>query len=51
RDTVDWRELALACGYFDQAHFIHEFKEFSSLTPGQYLGLRTAHPRHVRLPA
>jgi len=51
RDTVDWRELALACGYFDQAHFIHEFKEFSSLTPGEYLGLRTAHPRHVRLPA
>jgi AraC-like DNA-binding protein len=51
RDTVDWPELALAFGYFDQAHFIHEFKEFSSLTPGEYLGLRTAHMRHVSIRA
>jgi AraC-like DNA-binding protein len=49
RDTVDWLDLALSCGYFDQAHFIHDFREFSSLTPGQYLGLRTGHLRHVRL--
>ena len=49
RETVDWLDLALSCGYFDQAHFIHDFIEFSSLTPGEYLGLRTAHLRHVRL--
>jgi AraC-like DNA-binding protein len=49
RDTVNWPDLALSCGYFDQAHFIHDFKEFSSLTPCDYLGLRTAHLRHVRV--
>jgi AraC-like DNA-binding protein len=47
RETVDWLDLALSCGYFDQAHFIHDFQEFSSLTPREYLGLRTEHLRHV----
>lgn len=30
-------ELALACGYYDQAHFNHEFSEFTGQTPGQVL--------------
>jgi len=50
RETVDWLDLALSCGYFDQAHFIHDFQEFSSLTPREYLGLRTEHPRHLLVP-
>ena len=28
--------LAYACGYYDQAHMISEFKMFSGMTPGQY---------------
>ena len=47
RDTVDWLDIALSCGYYDQSHFIHEFQEFSSLTPREYLGLRTEHLHHV----
>ncbi|RFS20759.1 AraC family transcriptional regulator [Chitinophaga silvatica] len=26
-------EIALECGYYDQSHFIHDFKEFSGLQP------------------
>lgn len=27
---------ALDCGYYDQAHFIHEFSRFTTMTPGDY---------------
>jgi AraC-like DNA-binding protein len=33
---ADWAELATACGYFDQAHLIHEFVEFSGVAPADY---------------
>jgi AraC-like DNA-binding protein len=28
--------IAYACGYFDQSHFIREFKSFTGLTPSSY---------------
>ena len=46
---VDWSEFAMRFGYFDQAHLIHDFNEFSSLTPTEYLGLRTENVHHVRV--
>jgi AraC-like DNA-binding protein len=48
-DDVDWLDIAMSFGYFDQAHLIHDFREFSGLTPTEYLGLRTEHLRHVRV--
>jgi len=29
RSGVDWGEVCLACGYYDQAHLIKEFQEFA----------------------
>lgn len=34
--TSNWLALALQCGYYDQAHFIKEFKEFSGMNPTSY---------------
>jgi AraC-like DNA-binding protein len=30
-------QLALQCGYFDQAHFIKEFRAFTGKTPSEYM--------------
>jgi AraC-like DNA-binding protein len=30
-------ETALSCGYFDQAHFNHEFRQFAGMKPGELL--------------
>jgi AraC-like DNA-binding protein len=44
---LDWSSIALECSYFDQAHFIHDFRAFSGLTPTAYAqqrhGLYTNH--------
>jgi AraC-like DNA-binding protein len=34
--TVDWVALALELGYFDQAHFIRDFKALVGCSPAQY---------------
>jgi len=44
---LDWTQLALDCGYFDQAHFIHEFREFAGITPSGYAANTTPFQNHV----
>lgn len=36
RGNLSWGELALECGYYDQAHLIHEFRSISGRTPGTF---------------
>jgi AraC-like DNA-binding protein len=40
--TIRWTDLALDCGYYDQSHFINEFRSFSGLSPLEFLR-RTRH--------
>ena len=48
---VDWAELAARAGYYDQAHFGHDFRTFTGLAPTQYLEVRRRflreHPGHA----
>lgn len=50
-EPVDWGNIAAGAGYFDQAHFGHEFRAFTGLTPTRYLEVRRRfqreHPGHV----
>lgn len=45
--NIKWIEVALSCGYFDQAHFIHDFKAFSGVNPEFYLNQRGVHRNHL----
>jgi AraC-like DNA-binding protein len=49
RQSVEWTNVALDSGYFDQAHFNHDFRAFSGINPSAYLASRTPHRNHVPL--
>ncbi|MGF1567629.1 MAG: DUF6597 domain-containing transcriptional factor [Nodosilinea sp.] len=46
---IDWMDIAFTCGYFDQAHLIHDFRTFVNCTPTEYVAKRGFHPCHVEL--
>ena len=45
---IDWTDVALHCGYYDQAHFINDFQQFSGLNPTAYGSRRLEDPNFVR---
>jgi AraC-like DNA-binding protein len=44
---IHWPSVALEAGYFDQAHFIHDFRAFSGINPSAYLTDYQGHVNHV----
>lgn len=46
-DSIDWSTIAFDCGYYDQSHFIADFKAFSGFTPTKYLQKRGDYLNYV----
>lgn len=47
-ESLDLASIALACGYFDQAHFTHDFTAFAGAPPSEVLS-RPRHGHHLAL--
>jgi AraC-like DNA-binding protein len=45
--TVNWANVALDCGYFDQSHLIRDFRDFSGICPSQYRPLDPDRRNHI----
>ena len=35
-DNVRWTDIAAACGFYDQAHFVHDFRSFTGESPSAW---------------
>ncbi|MBE0670499.1 MAG: helix-turn-helix transcriptional regulator [Anaerolineales bacterium] len=44
---IHWSGIAAESGFYDQAHFIHDFKEFSGFTPNDYIKRKTSTLNYV----
>jgi AraC-like DNA-binding protein len=47
RRSINWSAVAADFGFHDQSHLVHEFREFSGLTPGEWLASTGEYPDHV----
>ena len=43
---VKWTDILYQFPFFDPAHFAHDFKELTGMTPDKYLSLRTFDENH-----
>jgi len=44
---INWSGLAFDCGYYDQAHFINEFKRFSGFNPSAYMDVKGDYVNYI----
>ena len=47
--AIDWADVAVAGGYYDQAHFIHDFRAFSGINPTAYLRADVRERNHIAM--
>lgn len=45
--TIDWGHIAHECGFYDQAHFINDFKHFSGFTPAKYAEIKINYQNYI----
>tara|TARA_R110002072_G_scaffold64_13_gene490 strand:- start:26774 stop:27640 length:867 start_codon:yes stop_codon:yes gene_type:complete len=43
QQSVSWNKISIECDYFDQSHFIKEFKNFSGYSPRDFLSEQKHH--------
>lgn len=48
-DSGPLTDIGYRLGYFDQSHFIREFRKFSGMTPGEYRGSKGPTPGQLSL--
>jgi AraC-like DNA-binding protein len=50
--SPQWAEIALECGYFDQAHLCREWAELTGVSPSRFVALRRSRVKenHLALP-
>jgi len=46
-DNIEWDMIAQDCGFYDQAHFINDFKHFSGFTPEQYSRIHSNYQNYI----
>lgn len=48
-EAISWADLAMDCGYSDQAHFNREFRGFAGIAPEAYRKLSPVFAHHVSI--
>ncbi len=46
-DKIEWSRISQDCGFYDQSHFINDFKHFSGFTPEQYAKIHTNYQNYL----
>ncbi len=45
--SIEWDMIAQDCGFYDQSHFINDFRHFSGFTPEQYSQIHKNYQNYV----